>query len=258
MEGRLTGKTAWVTGGEGGIGSAIVGALHEEGAAVLSTDVRIESAQQRAEIEQLECDLTRPAHVDQAVARCQEAFGSLDILVNSVGIQNRRDIFDVDRVTWQEMIDVNLSTFFFCAQAASRAMISQGRGGAIVNVVSISSDYVEEDAIPYCTSKGGVKTLTLALAAALGKYGIRVNGVSPGSILTNMNRKRMLAGGAGESVARATPLGRLGQPEDVASAVVFLCSDDASFVTGAILAVHGGRVLRPYGRLEATAATDEP
>jgi len=246
----LDGKVAWVTGGSGSMGSAITEALARVGTVVLTTDLAEKGEPGSGGAAYRRCDVTRSDDIDSTVRYCLDEFGRLDILVNNAGIQRRIDIFDVSPELWANMLNVNLTSYFFCSQAAARGMIETGHGGSIVNIVSISSDYVEEDTIPYCVSKGGVKTLTLALAVALGRYAVRVNGISPGTIRTNMNRHRLDAPNAAKAIAAATPLGRVGTPEDVASAVVYLSSDAASFVTGAILPVHGGRVLRPFGRLE--------
>lgn len=238
----LTGKVAWVTGGSGGLGASIVEALHAAGAQVVSTDmVRPPSAVDS--VDYRTCDVTAQEDIDATVRYCLGQFGRLDILVNNAGIQRQADVFEISRETWSAVMDVNMTAYFFCAQAAAKAMRDNKVAGSIVNIVSASSDYARPEIVPYCVSKGGAKTLTKSLAVALGSYGIRVNGVSPGTVRTNINRERLDNSGEGDRIARRTPLGRLGVPADIAPAVAFLASDHAAFTTGSILDVHGGRVL---------------
>lgn len=243
MEISLKGKVAWVTGASGGIGAGIVQSLVSAGATVLSSDLTDGPAVETEGVVHRQTDVTRQEDIDAAVKFCATELGGLDILVNNAGIQRRADIFDVTRDLWQRVLDVNLTAYFFCAQAAARAMVSHGRGGSIINMVSINSDHVYPNTIPYCTSKGGVRTLTFALAVALGGSGIRVNGIAPGTISTNINADRWETPGAREGVEARTPLGRLGTPADIGPSVAYLASDHCAFVTGAILPIHGGRVL---------------
>ncbi len=243
MEISLEGKVAWVTGASGGIGSNVVASLAAAGASVLSSDLS-EPPEPLAEgAVHRRCDVTRQDDIDASVQFCVEELGGLDILVNNAGIQRRADIFDVTRDVWQQVFDINVSAYFFCAQKAAQAIKEQGRGGSIVNMVSVNSDYVYANTIPYCTSKGAVRTLTFALAVALGPYGIRVNGIAPGTISTNINADRWTAPGVREGVVARTPLGRLGAPPDIGPSVAYLASDHCSFITGSILPIHGGRVL---------------
>jgi NAD(P)-dependent dehydrogenase (short-subunit alcohol dehydrogenase family) len=237
----LQGKTAWVTGASGGIGSGIVAALRDAGCTVVSTDLSPEPAVTGERIVHRVCDVTRQSDIDAVVAFCRDELGGLDVLVNNAAILNRIDVFDVTREFWQKVITTNLDAYFFCAQAAARLMRDQGRGGSIVNTASINADLVNAKTLPYCVSKGGIRTLTFALAVALGEYGIRVNGVAPGTIVTPLNAERWKVPGAREAVETRTPLGRLGVPSDVGPAVAFLASDEAAFITGSILPVNGGR-----------------
>lgn len=238
----LAGKVAWVTGGSGGIGTSVVAALHAAGAKVLSTDL----AAPKTTIESVEyrtCDVTRQEDIDATMRYCVDELGGPHIMVNNAGIQRRADVLEVSRETWSTVMEVNLTAYFFCAQAAAKAMKSNGWAGSIVNIVSVSSDYARPNIVPYCVSKGGVKTLTKALAVALGGYGIRVNGVSPGTVPTDINRDRLEGAGEREHIEQRTPLGRLGLPADIGPSVAYLASEHAAFVTGSILEVHGGRVL---------------
>lgn len=243
MEVSLKGKVAWVTGASGGIGASIVKAFVGAGATVLSSDLADKPAVDAEGVVHRRTDVTRQQDIDDAVEFCVTELGGLDILANNAGIQRRVDILDISRELWQNIMDVNLTAYFFCAQAAARAMVRQGRGGSIINTVSINSDHVYANTIPYCTSKGGVKTLTLGLAVALGKFGIRVNGIAPGTISTNINADRWETPGVRENIEARTPLGRLGMPSDIGPSVAYLASDHCAFVTGAILPIHGGRVL---------------
>lgn len=243
----LAGKIAWVTGGSGGIGASTVKALAAAGARVLSTDLAepVPGTSKTADaVVYRRCDVTQQDDIDATVRYCRQELGGLDILVNNAGIQRRVNVFDVSRELWSTVMDVNLMAYFFCAQAAAKAMTEQGRGGVILNMVSVNSDYVYPDTIPYCTSKGGVKTLTKSLAVALGEYGIRVNGVSPGAVFTEINKDRWARPGERERVEQNTPLGRLGTPDEIGPSLAYLASEHASFITGSILDVHGGRLLR--------------
>jgi NAD(P)-dependent dehydrogenase (short-subunit alcohol dehydrogenase family) len=235
----LQGKVAWITGASGGIGSAVARTLLDAGATVVSTDIAEEPAFRAERLVHRRCDVTKQADIEAVTAFCDRELGGVDVLFNNAGIIFRMDVLDITPELWDKLMAINLKAYFFCAQAAARSMRAKGRGGSIVNTISVVSDAVNPNTIPYCTSKGGVKTLTLALAAALGQYGIRVNGISPGALYTNLNKDHWDAGNAAPVEAR-TPLGRLGVPEDLGPAVAFLASDQASFITGAVLPVHGG------------------
>lgn len=234
--GPLRGKVAWVVGAAGGIGSAIAVAMRDAGAIVISSDV-VTSADVRA------CDITDPAAIDRFVAECWTEFGGIDVLVNSAGITVRADVLDVTVQEWDRLYAVNVRGPFLCSQAVARRLVDAGRPGSIVNVSSINAWTAHAETAPYASTKGALQSLTYALAVAWGRHGIRVNAVAPGTIPTGINEARWRVPGAYERAVANVPLGRLGTPDEVAPAVVFLASDASAYTTGAVLAIHGGKTL---------------
>lgn len=232
----LTGKVAWVTGGGRGIGAAIATELRRQGARVFVTD--------QAEGHDVEACDVRDAGVLQEYAQSVVArAGRLDILVNNAGIQRRRSVIEFTDADYEAIFGVNVRGCFFASQAAAKAMIGCSARGAIVNVSSVNATHAQAETALYCASKGAVRTMTRALAMGLGRYGIRVNDVAPGTIATDLNRDRLSDETTVARVMASTALGRLGTPLDVAPAVAFLASDAAQFITGASLAIHGGWTL---------------
>ena len=243
---RLDGKIAWVTGvNPTGIGASIVRALSGAGATVMSTGRRRPEIESTGRIVNEPCDVTKQGDIERIVALCAERFGGLDILVNNAATTRNLEVWDITEEVWDTVLDTNLKACFFCSQAAARQMRAAGRGGSIVNISSVSTDVVRPTGLPYSTSKGGLRSMTYSLSVALGPYDIRVNAVAPGRITTGMNVDRSPEKDA--AIASKTPLQRLGKPEDVAPAVVYLASDEARFVTGIVLPIHGGATIRsPY------------
>lgn len=232
----LQGRVAWVTGGAQGIGAAIAGELRERGAAVVVTD-------REAAGDVLACDMRDPDAIAAFASNLAARHGSLDILVNNAGMQRRRAFVDFTESDYEDLFATNVRGVFLASQAFAREMLARGRGGAIVNVSSVNATHAQPETALYCASKGAVGTMTRALAVALGPYGIRVNAVAPGTIATGLNRDRLSNDETVRGVVAATPLGRLGAPDDVAGAVAFLASQDARFITGASVAIHGGWTL---------------
>jgi NAD(P)-dependent dehydrogenase (short-subunit alcohol dehydrogenase family) len=243
---------ALVTGASSGIGRATAIALAEEGAGIVVADLREEG---RLEEERpstatviddsggramfVRCDVRHAADVVRAVETAVERYGGIDILVNSAGVFVRNTVTEVTDSEWDDVIAVNARSAFLTARAAIPHLIDRG-SGAIVNVGSIHGMLGTGSAATYAASKGALHNLTRQLAVDWAPRGIRVNGVAPGTIETAMSKPfrddpEMLA-----EYRRRTLMPRLGTPHDVASAVVFLASDDASFITGHILVVDGG------------------
>jgi 3-oxoacyl-[acyl-carrier protein] reductase len=246
---KLKDRVAIITGGARGIGKAIGAAFVREGARVCLIDVdkeilettKNEIGKSREKIIALPCDITKSANVKAVVNQVQKIFGRIDILVNNAGIIRRGTIETVTEEDWDRVIEVNLKGTFVCCKAVARIMKQQGYG-KIVNVSSIAGKMGDITSAPgYAPSKAGVDALTKTLARQLAQYGINVNAVSPHAIETEMSaqwseeRRR--------EIIASIPLGRLGKPEDVAEAVLFLASDDASFITGEILDVNGGALM---------------
>jgi len=244
---RLRGKIALVTGAQQGIGRGIALAFAREGAdiAVNYLDDRVEAekvmrevcaAGQRAVL--VQADVARPTDAQTMVAQVLSELGGLDVLVNNAGVYPRVPFLEMRETDWDLVLDVNLKGGFFCAQAAARAMVAAGRRGSIINMASQAIRGAVRG-VHYSASKGGVVAMTRATALELAPHGIRVNAIAPGLTDTAQprygNNEDELA-----AMARAVPLGRMAQPDDIASVAVFLASDDARHVTGQTVHVNGG------------------
>lgn len=242
----LKGKTAMVTGGTRGIGYAIVKMYLDNGAKVALCGSRQETVDKaldklRAENPDYKViglcpNLQDPAEVEKAVATVKETFGSLDIMVNNAGVSARESIYDYKPEDFAKTMSLNVNAVFNCAQAAARVMKEQG-GGAILNTSSMVSIYGQPSGVAYPASKFAVNGLTKSLARELGKDNIRVNAVAPGVTRTDM--VAVLPEEVIKPIIAGIPLGRVGEPEDVANAFLYLASDMASYVTGVILSVDG-------------------
>ncbi len=242
----LKGKVAMVTGGTRGIGLAIVKKFLENGASVAlcgSRQETVDKALEQLKAENPDCaviglcpDLGSPAEVEKAVADTKAAFGSFDILVNNAGISARESLYDYKPEDFAKIMNLNVTAVFNCAQAAAKVMKEQG-GGSIINTSSMVSLYGQPSGVGYPASKFAVNGLTKSLARELGKDNIRVNAVAPGVTRTDM--VAALPEAMIKPLIATIPLGRVGEPEDVANAFLFLASDLASYVTGEILSVDG-------------------
>lgn len=246
--GRVEGKAALVTGAGGGIGGAAAEGLAREAAAVLCTDIdavaagetaaRIGSAGGRAAAQAL--DVRDRAAVDAAVASVVAQFGRLDILVECAGISHRTNFLDLDPETWDRILAVNLTGMFHLGQAAARQMVKQGGGGSIINITSQLAEVTRPERAAYVASKGGARSLTQSMAIDLATHGIRVNAVAPGPTLTGLTRASYTDPAARRATEALIPLGRLGEPDDLVGAVLFLASDESRWVTGSTVTVDGG------------------
>jgi NAD(P)-dependent dehydrogenase (short-subunit alcohol dehydrogenase family) len=251
IETTLKGRTALVTGAGSGIGRNIAAALGRAGCRVAVNYLdRPEGAQQTvseveaagAESFAIQGDVSRAADVLRMVDAVVNRWGSIDVLVNNAGIQTWTPLLDVTEAEWDAVIATNLKGCFLCTQAAARRMKTQGRG-AIVNIGSGCNKVPFPGLVAYTASKGGIEMLTKVAAVELGPLGIRVNCVAPGAV--EVERTRLEDADYAGKWGKVAPLRRVGQPQDVAEAVLFLASDTASFVSGQTLWVDGGLFTQP-------------
>lgn len=251
----LSGKGAIVTGAGMGIGRGIALQLAAAGAGVVVADINMDAANETVQeilandgiAVAVQADASSPADAAKVVGVAVERFGHLDILVNNAGIFPFSPALQTTEALWDKVIDVNLKGVFFYSQAAARQMVEAKQGGRIVNIASIDALHPTGGLVHYDASKGGVVMATKALAKEFGQYGITVNAVAPGGI----NTPGASAGTAGVEIdpemikmfMARIPLGRMGEPADIANAVLFLASAASSYVTGDVLVVDGGYLL---------------
>jgi NAD(P)-dependent dehydrogenase (short-subunit alcohol dehydrogenase family) len=248
---RFDGSVAVVTGAGRGMGRAVALRLGQEGASVVVAELNPEhglevAGQIKAEGGQataVVADVSRLLDVKGIFTAAVQAFGTVDILVNNAGIAVERPILDYTEADWDRQMGVNVKGVFFCSQAAARLMIPR-RHGKIVNFASTSAFVASSHPeIAYDTSKGAVRQMTVAMAAELAPHGINVNAVAPGTTQTEMTKSTLATEeGLAWQLARI-PMGRVGQPADIAAVVLFLCSPEASYITGHTLVADGGWLL---------------
>lgn len=251
---KLSGKVAAITGAARGIGKACAKRFLDDGVKVVISDVDAEGlAATAAELGRPDAlrtvvgNVAKRADVDQLVAIAAKEFGRLDIMVNNAGVARNQDILDISEQDFDEIIAINLKGAFFGVQAAARQMIAQGGGGVIINMSSVNALLAIPTLATYAISKGGMKQLTSVAAVALAPHNIRVVAVGPGTILTDMVASAIYTSeDARKGVLSRTPIGRGGEPSEVASVVAFLASDDASYITGQTIYPDGGRLILNY------------
>ena len=247
---RLKDKVAVVTGGAKGIGLACARCLTEEGAKVVVAD--IDAATGEAAVEALqaegadalfvECDVGDKAQVDALIERAVAGFGRLDCAVANAGIVHACDFLDFPEEDFDRVIRVNLKGVFLTGQAAARQMVAQGEGGTIINMSSVQAVMAIPAITPYVVSKGGINQLTKVMALSLADKGIRVNAIGPGSIRTDVLASVVSDPAAMAKVMSRTPLGRVGEPEEIGRIAAFLASNDSSYITGQTIYADGGRL----------------
>ena len=245
----LTGKVAIVTGGNSGIGKAVVLALAEAGANIVIDYVANEQATEDLEKKVaalgdrsigVEADVSKVEDLERLIKAAVDAFGRLDIMVNNAGVETRTSILDTTEAQYEKVMAINLKSAFFGTQLAAKQMIAQGDGGRIINITSVHEDWPMPGNIPYCLSKGGMRMLTRTAGMTLGPHGVTVVGVGPGAVATPINTSTMNDPEKMATLDAAIPLGRMAQPEEIGSVVAFLAGDGASYMTGTTVFVDGG------------------
>jgi glucose 1-dehydrogenase len=245
----LKDKVAIVTGGSSGIGRSIVMAMAAAGASIC-INYRSHSEAAEEEEEQIkshggkaimvQADVSRIDQLRHLVDETVKAFDRLDIMVNNAGIETRTSILDSSEADYEKVMAVNLKSAFFGTQYAARQMIKQGGGGRIINISSIHEDWPMPGNTPYCLSKGGMRMLTRTAGVELAPYNITVVGVGPGAVATPINVQTMKDPALMAQLSGAIPLGRMAKPKEIADLVVWLASDEASYVTATTIIADGG------------------
>ena len=251
---KLAGKVAIVTGAARGIGRACAERFLVEGARVVLADIDAGRLQATAAaigtpetVLPVVTDVSRKSDNEAMVNAAVSRFGSGDILVNNAGIAMIQDFLAISEADYDRVLGINLKGAFLGTQAAARQMIAQGRGGVIINMSSINSGLANPRVATYAISKGGMNQITGTAAVAFAPHGIRVVGVGPGTIMTEMVEGSFIDSPATERmILSRTPMGRCGTAEEVAAVVAFLASDDASYITGETIYPDGGRRVLNY------------
>ena len=251
---KLGGKLAIITGGASGIGKAICERFAAEGARAVIADVDIGKGEALAKAlgaaaSFVKADMSSASDI-AALAEAASALGPVDILVNNAGIVHAADFLDLKPEDFDRVLAVNLRGAFLLGQAVARLMVERvkagGPAGAIINMSSVNAVFAIANQVPYSVSKGGVNQLTKVMALSLAPHGIRVNAIGPGSIMTDMLASVNADPAAKTRILSRTPMGRIGDPSEIASVAAFLASDDASYITGQTIYADGGRLPLNY------------
>lgn len=250
---RFAGKVVVITGAAQGIGRATAERFLSEGARVVIADINAERLEATAReigspdaVLPVVADVSRKDQVDALVAQAVATFGRVDVMVNNAGIAPVMEFLDVTEEVYDRVLGVNLRGAFLGTQAAARQMIAQGEGGVIINMSSINSGLANPNVATYAISKGGMNQVTSTAAVAFAPHGIRVCGVGPGTIATEIIKGAFTERAGMDAILARTPLGRLGEPAEIAGVVAFLASDDASYITGETIYPDGGRRVLNY------------
>jgi glucose 1-dehydrogenase len=252
----LKGKVAIVTGGNSGIGKAIVLALARQGASVVidyvahpeaTEELKTEVAALGARSIGVQADVSRIADLERLVGAAVETYGRLDVMVNNAGIETRTSVLDTTEEQYDKVMRINLKSAFFGTQLAARQMIKQGGGGSIINITSVHEDWPMPGNTPYCLSKGGMRMLTRTAGVELAPHNIRVIGVGPGAVATPINLVTMKDPALMQRLNAAIPLGRMARPEEIGNVVAFLADDAASYITATTVFTDGGMMQQSPG-----------
>lgn len=245
----LKDKVTIITGAAQGIGFACAERFIKEGAIVILADVNAEKGEASAQTLRdaggdshfVACDVGEKSQVDALVGEAILKYGRLDVMISNAAILHVADILEIEEDDFDRVLRINLKGFFLSGQAAAKQMAKQG-SGAIINMSSIQAVITNPNLLSYAVCKGGVKQMTVAMSLALADKGVRVNAIAPGSIATDMVKTLTVDDSVRRSIMSRTPIGRLGEPEEIASVAAFLASDEASYITGETINVDGGRL----------------
>ncbi|MEQ8656790.1 MAG: SDR family NAD(P)-dependent oxidoreductase [Hyphomicrobiales bacterium] len=246
-------KTAIVTGAAHGIGLAIAERFVDEGMKVIVADVDdsvghdvVKRLSKIGEATYVHCDVSDRLDVRNLLAKSLEAYGEIDVLVANAGIVHTADFLDIEEADFDRVIAVNLKGVFLICQAVAKHMVDRveagEKPGTVITMSSVNAELAIPNQVPYVTSKGGVRQLTKVMALALAKHGIRVNAIGPGTIMTEMVENVLADDDIRQRMMTRTPIGRIGEPSEVASIAAFLASEHASYITGQTLYADGGRL----------------
>ncbi len=240
--GRLSGKRAVITGAAQGIGKAIAARFAAEGAELLLADIDgpgVEAVAASLGAAAVRCDVSKKAEIEALFAEVTRRWGGLEVLVNNAGVTHAAELDDLSEDDFDRVFATNLKSALWATQAAARLM---GEGSAVINMSSVNAVLAIPNQIPYVVSKGAIRQLTNVTALALAPKGIRVNAIGPGSIMTEMMRGILTDPAAEQRIMSRTPLGRFGEPEEIAAVALFLASEDSSYLTGQTIYPDGGRL----------------
>jgi glucose 1-dehydrogenase len=249
MAGELNGKVAIVTGGNTGIGAAVVLALAEQGAKVVIDYVSNPQAEQELERKiaglketavGVEADVSKIEDLQRLIDTAVSTYGRLDVMVNNAGIETRTSVLDTTEGEFEKVMAVNLKSAFFGTQLAAKQMIAQGGGGRIINMTSVHEDWPMPGNTAYCLSKGGMRMLTRTAGVELAPHNICVVGVGPGAVNTPINAQTVNDPVALAKLDASIPIGRLAEPDEIASVVAFLAGDGAGYITATTIFADGG------------------
>lgn len=238
-----------VTGGAQGIGYGVAECFAARGASIVIADAKAEAAESAAQNLKASgavdaigvgCDITSRAEIDAMVAQTLERFGRIDVLINNAGICPFVPVMEMTAEVWQRTLDINLTGAFNCTQAVAATMIEGGQGGSIVFITSLAESLAHPTQVDYAASKAGLKMAMAGFATALGEHGINCNAIAPGMILTPLTEQHWKQPGPAERIKQLVPLKRIGTPQDIGNAAVFLSSPEASYISGITLRVDGG------------------